>query len=103
IPLRAAKKPRAGTDNQRPLVWTNDDLARLHSLGLISIVGQSNAAMSTSASVPEGCVKTQDPEWYAQQAAKLRDELQRRQAQLNGFRQAIEDVRRSEEHTSELQ
>src|SRR2546429_8772216 len=77
IPLRAAKKPRAGTDNQRPLVWTNDDLARLHSLGLISIVGQSNAAMSTSASVPEGCVKTQDPEWYAQQAAKLRDELQR--------------------------
>src|SRR5207245_9884932 len=48
---------------------------------------------STSASVPEGCVKTQDPEWYAQQAAKLRDELQRRQAQLNGFRQAIEDVR----------
>jgi hypothetical protein len=88
IPLRAAKKPRAGTDNQRQLVWTNDDLARLHSLGLISIVGQSNAAKSTSA-----CVKTQDPEWYAQQAAKLRDELQRRQAQLNGFRQAIEDVR----------
>jgi hypothetical protein len=93
IPLRAAKKPRAGTDNRRPLVWTNDDLARLHSLGLIAIVGQSDEAKSTPASVPEGNAKTQNPEWYAQQAAKLRDELQRRQAQLNGFRQAIEDVR----------
>jgi hypothetical protein len=92
IPLRAAKKPRAGTDSQRQLVWTNDDLARLHSLGLISIVGQGDEAKSTSASVPEGYVKTQDPEWYAQQAAKLRDEFQRRQAQLNGFRQAIEDA-----------
>ncbi len=93
IPLRAAKKPRAGTDNQRQLVWTNDDLARLHSLGLISIVGQSDEAKSTSASLPEGYVKTQDPEWYAQQAAKLRDELERRRAQLHSFRQAIEDVR----------
>jgi hypothetical protein len=93
IPLRAANKPRAGTDSQKPVVWTNDELEKLHGLGLISIVGQSDQAKSTSASVPEGYVKTQDPEWYAQQAAKLRNELQRRQAQLNGFRQAIEDVR----------
>jgi len=93
IPLRAANKPCAGTDSQKPVVRTNDELAKLHSLRLISIVGQSNAAKSTSASVPEGYVKRQDPEWYAQQAARLRDELQRRQAQLNGFRQAIEDVR----------
>ena len=93
IPLRAAKKPRAGTDNQRQLVWTNDDLARLHSLGLISIVGQSDQAKSTSASVPEAYVKTQDPEWYAQEAARLRNELQGRQAQLSGFCQAIKDVR----------
>jgi hypothetical protein len=93
IPLRAANKPRVGTDSQKPVVWTNDELEKLHGLGLISIVGQSDQAKSTSASVPEGYVKTQDPEWYAQQAAKLRDELQRRQAQLNGFRQAIEDVR----------
>jgi hypothetical protein len=93
IPLRAANKPRAGTDSQKPVVWTNDELEKLHGLGLISIVGQCDQAKSTSASVPEGYVKTQDPEWYAQQAAKLRDELQGRQAQLNGFRQAIEEVR----------
>ncbi len=93
IPLRAANKPRAGADSQSPLVWTNDDLARLHSPGLISIVGQSDEEELTSASVPAGYVKSQDPEWYAEQAAKLRDELERRRAQLDGYRQAIEDAR----------
>jgi prefoldin subunit 5 len=43
--------------------------------------------------VPSAYIKTQDPEWYAQQAANLRDELERRRAQLDSFRQAIEDVR----------
>jgi hypothetical protein len=93
IPLRAANRPRAGTDSQKPVVWTNDELNKLHSLSLISIVGQSDEEKLASASVPAGYVKTQDPAWYAEQAAKLRDELQRRKAQLSGFRQAIEDVR----------
>jgi hypothetical protein len=38
-------------------------------------------------------VETQDPEWYAEQAAQLRDELERRRAQLGGYRQAIENTR----------
>ncbi len=37
-------------------------------------------------------MKTQDPGWYAEQAAKLRTEFERRKAQLNGYRQAIQDV-----------
>ncbi len=65
IPLRAANRPRAGTDSQNTVVWTNDDLERLHDLGLICI----------------------------EQAARLRDELERRRAQLGGYRQAIEDAR----------
>jgi hypothetical protein len=93
IPLRAANKPRAGTDSQNTVVWTNDDLERLHLLGLICIVGRMNEEMPKSASLPQPYVKTQDPGWYAEQAAKLRDELQRRQAQLGGYRQAIEDAR----------
>jgi len=40
IPLRAANRPHVGTDSQNGMVWTNDDLARLHSQGLISIIGQ---------------------------------------------------------------
>src|ERR1700704_4060769 len=88
IPLRAANKPRAGTDSPKTVVWTNDDLERLHVLGLISIVGRMNEEQPTSASVPAPNVETQDPEWYAEQAATLRDELERRRAQLGGYRQA---------------
>ena len=93
VPLRAAKKPRAGTDSQNTVVWTNDDLERLHVLGLISIVGRMNEETPKSASLPQPYVKTQDPEWYAKQAAKLRDGLERRQNQLRDYRQAIDDVR----------
>ena len=38
IPLRAANRSHAGTDSQNTVVWTNDDLEKPHSLGLISIV-----------------------------------------------------------------
>ena len=40
MPLRAANRPHAETDSQNTMVWTNDDLERLHSLGLISVVGR---------------------------------------------------------------
>src|SRR6266478_5116114 len=93
IPLRAANKPPVRTDRQAPVVWTNDDLERLHALGLICIVGRMNEETPKSSSLPQPYVKTQDPEWYAEQAARLRDELERRRAQLGGYRQAIEDAR----------
>jgi hypothetical protein len=93
IPLRVASKPRAGTDSQRTVVWTNEDLERLHVPGLICIVGRMNEETPKPASLPKPYVKTQDPGWYAERAAKLRDELERRQAQLGGYRQALEDAR----------
>jgi hypothetical protein len=99
IPLRAANKPRAGTDSRNPVVWTNDDLEKLHSLGLISIVGRMEQEQLTSASAPAPYVETQDPEWYAEQAAQLRDELERRRAQLHEYQKALEDVRSLRETT----
>jgi hypothetical protein len=93
IPLRAANGPHVGADRQRPQVWTNDDLEKLHGLGLISIVGQVNEEETTEPSVPESYVNTQDPGWYAEEAANLRDELENSQAQLRDFQQAIDDVR----------
>jgi hypothetical protein len=41
-PLRAANRPHAGTDRQNKMVWTNDDLDKLHDRGLISIVGRED-------------------------------------------------------------
>ncbi len=93
IPSRAANRPHAGTDSQSTVVWTNDDLERLHVPGLICIVGRTNEETPKLASPHQAYVKTHGPGWYAGQAAKLRDELERRQAQLGGYRQAIEDAR----------
>jgi hypothetical protein len=112
IPLRAANKPRAGTDSQSPVVWTNDDLEKLRRPGLISIVGPMDEEQPASASapvpyeemsVPESSpapyVETQDPEWYGEQAARLRDELEYRQARLREYRQALENARSLRETT----
>jgi hypothetical protein len=94
IPLRAANQSRAGKAEKATVLWTNEDLEKLSPLGVISIVGQPNSQEdSTAAALPPLYVKTQEPEWYAEQAARLRDELERRKAQLDGYRQAIEDAR----------
>ena len=99
IPMRAANKPRAGTDRRNPVVWTNDDLEKVHSFGLISIVGRVGEEQPASAGAPAPYVETQDPEWYAEQAAQLRDELERRRAQLREYGQALEDARSLRETT----
>jgi hypothetical protein len=93
IPLRAANGPRAGADGQTAFAWTNDDLEKLRGPGMISIVGRMEEATPTSASASGPYVKTQDPDWYSVEAAKLRDQLERRQAELGEYRQALDDVR----------
>ncbi len=92
-PSTAANGPQIGADRGRPLVWTNDDLEKLHDPGLISVVGQAEEEESSEPSVPESYVNTQDPGWYAEQAANLRDELESSQAQLSEFQQALNDAR----------
>jgi hypothetical protein len=86
-------------DGQNTMVWTNDDLEKLQSLGLISIVGRSEEEISTPAASSGLQVRTTDTEWYAAQATKLRHELDRRQTQLREYQQSIEDVRNLEKTT----
>ena len=94
IPLRAANNPRAGKTEKTTVLWTNEGLEKPRPLGAISIVGQPDKADDSSATAaPSPYLETQNPGWYARQAAKLRDELERREAQLGGYRQAIEDAR----------
>jgi hypothetical protein len=75
------------------MVWTNEDLEKLHSLGLISIVGRIDEPRQAPEHAPRTYLETDDPEWYAAQAAKLRDELEHKQTQLREYQQAIEDAR----------
>ena len=97
IPSRAANGPHPRTDRQSKVVWTNDDLDKLHDRGLISIVGREDDEKPTWA--PATYSNTQDPDWYAAQAASLRDELEYRQAQLREYQQAIDDARSLREST----
>jgi hypothetical protein len=98
MPLRAAKRPHAGTDS-KDTVWTNDDLAKLHVPGLICIVGQRNKEKPQSAPLPQPYGRNQDAAWYAERAAQLRDELERRRAESSEYRQALEDARSLREST----
>jgi len=92
IPLRAANKPHAGTDSQNAVVWPNDDLGRLHTPGLISIVGSVDEETPKSSSIPQSYVNSQGPRGYAELAARLRGELERRQAERDRYSQAIDDT-----------
>jgi hypothetical protein len=100
IPLRAANRPHAGTVGQNTVVWTNDELENLRARGLISIVGRTDEERPTLAPAPGPYQRIQNPDWYAAQAAKLRDELEHRQAQLREYRKALEDARTLRKMTS---
>jgi hypothetical protein len=94
IPLRAANKSRAGKTEQTTVLWTNEELEKLRRLGIISVVGQPGTAeAATTAALPLPYVNTQDPEWYAEQAAKLRAQLESNESELQRYRQAIEDAK----------
>jgi hypothetical protein len=95
---QAAEKPRPApaNQNQPKKVWTNDDTDRLHSQGLISIVGPevSETVSQTSAQPEEATFpvyesRLDDPTWYADQAADLQAELDRRQTALREQQKAI--------------
>jgi hypothetical protein len=94
-PLRAANEPRAGKMGKTTVLWTNEDLEKLRPLGLISIAGQppSTAEDASTTALPLPYVNTQDPEWYAEQAAKLRAQLESSELELQHYCQAIEDAR----------
>lgn len=95
---QAAEKPRPaqGDQKQAKKVWTNDDMDQLRARGLISIVGQeateppaqaSAARAETAYPVYES--RLDDPEWYAENAANLQAELDRRVAALTQQQTAI--------------
>lgn len=91
-PSHAASSPRARRADQGTVVWTNEDLEKLRGLGLISIVGQVPEDTTANAVAPSPYVRTKDPQWYAEQASKLRAELESTQSQLQRYRQAIRDA-----------
>jgi hypothetical protein len=101
FPSLAAEKPRPaqGAQNQPKKIWTNEDMGQLRARGLISIVGPAvneaappatpAAAAPAEPAFPVYSSKLVDPEWYAEQAAKLQAELDEREAALQEQRTAL--------------
>jgi hypothetical protein len=88
---QAAEKPRPAQSNQNQpkKVWTDDDMDQLRARGLISIVGQEVTVATTQAPAapaeaipPAYASRLDDPEWYAETAADLQAEMDKRQAAL---------------------
>jgi hypothetical protein len=101
---QAAEKPRPAQSkqNQPKKVWTNDDMEELSARGLISIVGQESPAPATQNSAgpaesgpnfPVYESRLDDPEWYADQAASLQAELDKRMADLQQQQEALAAVK----------
>ena len=92
---QAADKPGPAQEkqNQSKKIWTNEDMDQLRSRGLISVVGQETVepvAQPQAAEVapaqpafPVYESRLDDPVWYADKAADLQAELDKRQAALS--------------------
>jgi len=89
---RTGSLPSKGLPEEKTKVWTNADLSRLRDRGLISIIGQIPEETTEPSEAP-AYVQTNDPQWYAAQAARLESELENRQAELQRYRQALEVAR----------
>jgi hypothetical protein len=101
---QAAEKPRPtqSNQNQPKKVWTNDDMDELSARGLISIVGKQAPAPATQKTAgpaesgptfPVYESRLDDPEWYADQAASLQAELDKRLADLQQQQEALAAVK----------
>jgi hypothetical protein len=90
IPLRAAKEPRAGKMEKTRVLWTNEDVAQLSRVpGLISVIGQPMNEVLQRVGAPAPQLTTEDPAWYAAQAASPNARLEAEQAKLRDFTQAL--------------
>ena len=95
-PAEPPKTPRDPTTKEAHFVWTNEDLEKLRSRGLISIIGPGQEETRQELASPsQPYERTKDPDWYAAEAAKLRLEIETNHAQLQRFRGALAAVQAS--------
>ena len=93
LPLHAAQNPIPAQAAKTKKVWTNEEMDQLRARGLISTF---NVATETAAQTPVApsepatfTARTEDPTWYAEQAAILQAELDKREAALREAQMAI--------------
>ena len=80
--LASAEPPKAVITRQ---VWTSEQVEQLRARGLISVVGREPSA-EPAAPVPAPYVREKDPEWYREQVAALRAQIEFYDQQSRMFR-----------------
>ena len=100
-PAQQTPPEKEKPDARRPKkVWTNDDMQGLGGTSGVSVVGGGSAAAGgvrdNAAAQPKGSAKEKDPNWYRQQLAPLRSELERLDKEIVRTREFING-----EHTGE--
>jgi hypothetical protein len=85
-PSHAAQNPNPAQTAKTKKVWTDDDMDQLRARGLISTFNQPpETTVPAPAAQSEPVTYTtrfEDPDWYAEQAAILQAELDKREAAL---------------------
>ena len=91
-----------GSRNQPKKIWTNDDIDQLRARSPISIVGREpgearqqgpGTPQSAQPAFPVYESRLDDPTWYANQAAELQAELDRRMADVQQQLEAMTVVK----------
>lgn len=98
-PAQQTPPEKEKPDARRPKkVWTNDDMQGLGGTSGVSVVGEAPAApgRGNATAQPRGYVKEKDSNWYRQQLAPLRSELERLDKEIVRTREFING-----EHTGE--
>ena len=93
LPSRAAQNPSLAQIAKTKKVWTNEEMDQLRARGLISTFNQppetTAPAPAAQSEPPTFTPRTEDPAWYAEQAAILQEELDKREATLREAKMAI--------------
>lgn len=93
FPSHAARNPNPAQAGKTRKVWTDDDMDQLRARGLISTFnGTTETTAQALAASPAPATYTtrfEDPDWYAEQAAILQAELDKREAALREAQLAI--------------
>jgi len=92
-----APKVKSDRPSQERKIWTSEGVEALRTKGIISLVGLQSAAAAaeeTAAtekpSVPLARpVQEKDPEWYAEQVAKIREEIAPLDLEIRYIRSAL--------------
>ena len=89
----SAANPVTKEASKTKIVWTNDAVEQLSAKGLISVIGRVPEETTKFVAPAVANTPTKYSQWFSAQAVTLQSQLERRQGELRGYRQTLQDAR----------